>query len=261
MKKTWGYEILRNEGPGVYALADGRRLVVARYRRPGGKRMRCMRVVPYTLEAAMHVREELQQRVREHPPGPKRRGQGHIYFAEAVGTGRIKIGWTKKDPEVRLYGMRTDCPFAVRLLGTIRGTLQDERALHEQFAATRVDPSKEWFFASEELLKMALGGRDGGVDDKDAIAKSAEREKGFEPSTSTLARGPDVPDTSEASRNPTDPSDLEEPPPTLRSRPGGWKGGWIGAAVIAAAQRLRQVAVRVTLPRRARGLVRRRRAA
>ncbi len=68
-----------------------------------------------------------------------------IYFAEAVGLDRVKIG-TSRDVPRRLKALATLCPCPVRLLRTIEGWLDDERALHALFAAHR--SHGEWFVLS-----------------------------------------------------------------------------------------------------------------
>lgn len=76
-----------------------------------------------------------------------------IYFAEAVGIGHIKIGFTDgEDPACRLDQLQTGSPVPLRLLGTIAGTLEDEKNLHRRFAAARV--CGEWFKPIPELLAL-----------------------------------------------------------------------------------------------------------
>lgn len=57
-----------------------------------------------------------------------------IYFAEAVGVGLIKIGFTESlDAEVRLATLQTGSPVPLRLLGTMEGTIEEEKDLHRRF--------------------------------------------------------------------------------------------------------------------------------
>lgn len=68
-----------------------------------------------------------------------------IYFVEAVGLDRVKIGVSENVAE-RLKALATGCPCPVRLLRTVKGWHRDERALHTLFAAHRVNG--EWFVLS-----------------------------------------------------------------------------------------------------------------
>jgi hypothetical protein len=73
-----------------------------------------------------------------------------VYFIEAEGTGRIKIG-VANCARSRLKGLECSCPVDLRLLGVIptdkTGAL--ERELHLRFAEHRV--KGEWFTAAPEL--------------------------------------------------------------------------------------------------------------
>ena len=75
---------------------------------------------------------------------------GKVYFAEAMGTDRIKIGWTR-DVTRRLESLRCGCPVRLVLLGTMAGTLAEEYRLHRLFRALRSDGGSEWFHATAEL--------------------------------------------------------------------------------------------------------------
>lgn len=79
-----------------------------------------------------------------------------IYFAEAVGVGNIKIGFTDGPVESRIADLQTGCPVPIRLLGTAPGTLGDEKDLHRRFAAQRVHG--EWFKPAPDLLAL-IGAR------------------------------------------------------------------------------------------------------
>ena len=72
-----------------------------------------------------------------------------IYFVEAVGADRIKIGFTDGEPEKRLAALATSSPFPMRLLCLIPGAVQSERDLHEAFADSR--RNREWFAATPSL--------------------------------------------------------------------------------------------------------------
>lgn len=66
-----------------------------------------------------------------------------IYFIEAVGANRVKIGFTEGEPEARLKALQTGCPHPLRLLVAFPGAQSVEKQLHEQFANLRTQG--EWF--------------------------------------------------------------------------------------------------------------------
>lgn len=71
-----------------------------------------------------------------------------VYFIEAVGLERIKIG-KANNPEARLAGLQTGSPVPLRLLGKIPGGHALEKKLHGEFASLWMDG--EWFHATKEL--------------------------------------------------------------------------------------------------------------
>lgn len=73
-----------------------------------------------------------------------------VYFIEAVGLGKIKIGRTKGDVMERLRALSTGSPCQLRLLGHIDGDHSTERSLHLKFSHIRMD--REWFHGTQELL-------------------------------------------------------------------------------------------------------------
>lgn len=76
-----------------------------------------------------------------------------LYFALAEGVGHIKIGFTDgEDAGERLATLQTGSPVPLRLLGTLPGSLEDEKDLHRRFAAHRV--TGEWFKPVPELLAI-----------------------------------------------------------------------------------------------------------
>lgn len=86
--------------------------------------------------------------------GQKLENGGRIYFIRAKESGKIKIGFTRSF--VRRFNIiMTDCPEPVELLGTISGSMQDEFALHEKFAADR--HVGEWFRGEAHLLAHIEG--------------------------------------------------------------------------------------------------------
>lgn len=74
-------------------------------------------------------------------------GKQFVYFFRETVHGSIKIG-TSRDPNSRIVGVQTGCPFPVVLLGVIEGNETRELSLHEKFSAYRL--CGEWF--SSDIL-------------------------------------------------------------------------------------------------------------
>lgn len=72
-----------------------------------------------------------------------------VYFAHAVGTELVKIGFTGGDPAERLRGLQTGCPHRLELIAVIPGGESDEGRWHEDYAADRVNG--EWFRLTPRL--------------------------------------------------------------------------------------------------------------
>lgn len=68
-----------------------------------------------------------------------------IYFIEAVGIDRVKIG-TSINPEQRLLKLTHYMPCDVRLMKVVEGGYREEHALHHRFRDHRV--KGEWFVLS-----------------------------------------------------------------------------------------------------------------
>lgn len=76
-----------------------------------------------------------------------------IYFIQAAGIGHIKIGYTDADDAlIRLASLQIGSPVPLKLLGTIPGSLEDEKDLHRRFGSARV--TGEWFKPVAELLAL-----------------------------------------------------------------------------------------------------------
>lgn len=73
-----------------------------------------------------------------------------IYFIRAVNSGAIKIG-VSNDPRRRLESMQTGSPEPLELLGVLPGGVDEERRLHQRFAAYRIHG--EWFRGDETLTR------------------------------------------------------------------------------------------------------------
>lgn len=73
-----------------------------------------------------------------------------IYYIACTATQRIKIGYTRGEPEVRLKQLQTGSASDLRLMACHQGTADDERALHERFATHRI--RGEWFEVCDPVL-------------------------------------------------------------------------------------------------------------
>jgi hypothetical protein len=80
------------------------------------------------------------------------RAAGRVYFVEAEGSERIKIGWTSTDPFDRLNSLSTGSPFPLRMLVHLSGTQKTEGWLHAACVEARAH--NEWFHATPELREL-----------------------------------------------------------------------------------------------------------
>ncbi len=65
-----------------------------------------------------------------------------------------KIGYTSGDVAKRVKSLQTGCATRIEVLGTMRGTVADERELHKLYAAYRVEG--EWFNLSRACVVEIL---------------------------------------------------------------------------------------------------------
>jgi hypothetical protein len=72
-----------------------------------------------------------------------------IYYIACTATERMKIGYTRGEPEVRLKQLQTGSASTLRLIACHQGSPESERRLHEQFASDRI--RGEWFNTSDAL--------------------------------------------------------------------------------------------------------------
>ncbi len=75
---------------------------------------------------------------------------GWIYFVEAIGIGRIKVGYTGRRPAIRLSRLKTASPVELRPLGLMRGSRSIEGMIHDHLASCHW--RDEWFHAAPLLL-------------------------------------------------------------------------------------------------------------
>lgn len=76
----------------------------------------------------------------------------YVYFAEATGLRRVKIGFSARDPIGRVMGQQTSCPGKLRLLCIIRVDGHIESMLHDVFRQERVHG--EWFKFSKRIKAL-----------------------------------------------------------------------------------------------------------
>lgn len=86
---------------------------------------------------------------------------GFVYLIESA-SGHFKVGFTKNDPRRRLAMLRTGNADDLSLLGTVAGTMDDEKELHRLLRPWRV--SREWYvrcraidYLAEQVSPIAEG--------------------------------------------------------------------------------------------------------
>ena len=82
--------------------------------------------------------------------GDRDDANGCVYFVEAIGLDRIKIGFARSSPRVRLNQLQEGSPLKLRPIGFIPGGRMLEADIHRQFADARTHG--EWFNATPELM-------------------------------------------------------------------------------------------------------------
>lgn len=75
-----------------------------------------------------------------------------IYFIEAVGSGRVKVGYAVNSKR-RLGEHQISCPLPLRLIGEIDGSPSDERLAHR---ALGKDGRGEWFDKAEAMKLLRV---------------------------------------------------------------------------------------------------------
>lgn len=66
-----------------------------------------------------------------------------IYIVWSTNTNLVKIGYTGGEVKRRLQALQTSAPFPLKVVGTLEGSIYDERRLHIEFRGYR--SSGEWF--------------------------------------------------------------------------------------------------------------------
>jgi hypothetical protein len=75
-------------------------------------------------------------------------GAGYVYFIEAIGLSRLKIGYSD-DPEKRLRQLTTGSPVSLRIYARMPGNQAMEREIHARFSHLKVD--NEWFHFTDDI--------------------------------------------------------------------------------------------------------------
>lgn len=81
----------------------------------------------------------------DYNQSPEWPADGYVYFA-VIGypyISHVKVGFTTKDPVSRVRSLQTGCPFPIRLLGYVFGSVNREQELHRVFSEWRL--AGEWF--------------------------------------------------------------------------------------------------------------------
>ena len=81
-----------------------------------------------------------------------------VYFYLDESTKCVKIGFTSGSVEGRRRALQTGCPGILRLLLSIQGTQEDERAWHHRFADAR--RQGEWFHPEPDLLLAIMDAKE-----------------------------------------------------------------------------------------------------
>lgn len=75
-------------------------------------------------------------------------GSGYVYFIEAVGLSRVKIGFSE-DPESRLKQLSTGSPVTLKIFAKMPGNQPMEKEIHARFLHLKVE--NEWFHFTDEI--------------------------------------------------------------------------------------------------------------
>jgi hypothetical protein len=68
---------------------------------------------------------------------------GYVYFITTAEAERVKIGYTKNNPQARLRDLQVGSPVKLCIIATQRGSCSLERELHGEFDQYRLHG--EWF--------------------------------------------------------------------------------------------------------------------
>lgn len=80
--------------------------------------------------------------------------RGVIYFIEAIGTGFVKIGFTRQMAGKRMQDLQVACPHELKLLAWMEEFEPREATIHSRFHHLR--HRGEWFKLDEALRSFIL---------------------------------------------------------------------------------------------------------
>jgi hypothetical protein len=93
---------------------------------------------------------ESGEKVGHYPKAPHINGkQGWVYYIQDSLTGKVKIGFAS-NMKSRVVSIQSSCPGELRILASERGTVRDEKAIHEKFKHCRY--RGEWFNSYPDLM-------------------------------------------------------------------------------------------------------------
>lgn len=84
------------------------------------------------------------------------RTEGFVYIVHAVGTNRIKIGFSA-NPGDRLASLQTGSPFRLEIISCVPGSRADEMRMHRRLAKYR--RTGEWFEIPRSRPPSIIGHR------------------------------------------------------------------------------------------------------
>lgn len=104
---------------------------------------------PVVLEAM-----EYREAARIAAPRRSQSRLGWVYVLDD-GAGRVKIGFTRGDVQKRATTIQAASGCDLTIVGQFQGTMADEKATHERFAAARI--RGEWFRRTSEIAAWITG--------------------------------------------------------------------------------------------------------
>lgn len=105
----------------------------------------------HAVEAANRLNEAAGVRSDFKRPNDDDTELGYVYFLFTTDE-KVKIGYSKRLIS-RMSGLLTGVSSEVKALVCVRGSMADERRLHENFYESRL--RGEWFAVTNKLLRMA----------------------------------------------------------------------------------------------------------
>lgn len=100
-------------------------------------------------EAFLHPQDIYTRACRKYP---KNAGKvGWVYFASAIGTDFVKIGFTTQQPRLRLREIQVGCPHEIEMSKAVPAFQFSEQCYHQAFWRSHV--RGEWFTLSKDLVR------------------------------------------------------------------------------------------------------------